>query len=100
MDEFRGKDIQVIAASVDKIEDARATAERYQISFKVGYGLNAKEVSAKTGAFYEGEEGYLHSAGFIINPEGKVANGVYSTLAVGRFVAKDCIMLIDYMIRK
>lgn len=100
MDEFRGKDIHVIATSVDKIEDARATVERYKISFTVGYGLNAKEVSAKIGAFFEGEKGYLHATGFIINPEGKVANGVYSTLAVGRFVAKDCIGIIDYFRQK
>jgi len=100
IDEFKRKDIHVIAASVDKIDDARATVERYKISFTVGYGLDAKDVSAKTGAFYDSKKGNLHATGFIINPEGKVANGVYSTLAIGRLVARDCINLIDYFRQK
>lgn len=94
--EFNRRDIGVIAASVVSIEDARETVKRYQISFKVGYGLNAQEVSPKTGVFYDGEKGYLHAAGFIIDPEEKIANAVYSTLAVGRLVVKDCLNLIDY----
>ena len=100
IEEFRKREIQVIAASVDTLEHARETVEHYNISFRVGYGLNAEEVSAKTGVFYEGKEKYLHAAGFIINPEGRVAEGVYSTLAIGRLVANDCLGLIDHFMKQ
>jgi alkyl hydroperoxide reductase subunit AhpC len=97
MEEFRMRDIRVIAASVDTVEYALETINRYKISFRVGYGLKAEEVSARTGAFYEKEKGYIHATGYIVNPEGTVVNGVYSTQSVGRFVARDCLALIDYL---
>jgi len=100
IEEFRKRNVQVIAASVDTIEHARETVQKYNISFRVGYGLNAKEVSSKIGAFYDEKDGYLHSTGFVINPEGKIVNGVYSTMAIGRLVAKDCIGLIDHFTKK
>jgi peroxiredoxin len=100
MQEFNKRKIQVMAASVDTREDARATVERYKISFTVGYGLNAKEISQKLGAFYDRDKGYVHATGFIITPEGKVINGVYSNRSVGRLVAKDCVGLIDHLIEQ
>lgn len=70
------------------------------MSFKVGYGLDAREVSSKTGAFYEEKDGYLHATGYIVNPEGKVFNGVYSTMSIGRLVTDDCFNLMDYYMKK
>ena len=87
----------MIAASVDTREDARATVEHYKISFKVGYGLNAKAISQKIGAFYDKDKGYLHATGFILNTEWKIIDGVYSSRSVGRLVAKDCVGLIDHL---
>jgi peroxiredoxin len=98
--EFSKRKIQVIAASVDTLEDARSTVEKYNISFKVGYGLNVREMSQKVGAFFDKDKGFLHATGFIINPEGKIINGVYSTRSVGRLVAKDCVALIDYLVQQ
>ena len=100
IEEFRKRNIQVIAASVDSREHARETVDRYHISFLVGYGLDAEEASRKTGAFDEGREKYLHAAGFISNPDGEIANGVYSTLAIGRLAVKDSLSLIDYFIQQ
>ena len=95
--DFQKRDIQVIAASVDPPEKARETASKHKISFVVGYGLDAREISAKTGAFYNDVENHLHATGYIIDPEEKIVNGVYSTMNVGRLVAKDCLGLIDYL---
>lgn len=89
-----------MAISVDAREKARATVEKHRISFTVGYGLNAREVSAKTGAFYDEKDEFLHATGFIITPEGKIANGVYSTLAIGRLVPRDCLGFIDTLRKK
>ncbi len=97
MKEFSGAAIQVMAASVDPIEAAQEIAQEFKISYPLGYGLDAKEISAKTGAFYEAEKGYLHATGFITDPQGKIVNGVYSTLAIGRLTAKDCLRLIGFL---
>lgn len=95
--EFREKGIQVIAASVDPIEKARETVERYNISYLIGYGLDVRDVSGKTGAFYDEKDRYLHATGFIMDTDGRIANGVYSTLSIGRLVPRDCIGLIEHL---
>ena len=90
-------DIGLVAGSADTLEHARGTAEEIKISFSVAYGLNAEEISLKTGAFYEGDKRYLHASGFVINPHGKIVNAAYSTMAIGRLVAKDCLGLIAHL---
>jgi peroxiredoxin len=94
--EFEKREIQVIAASADPWEKAMETVDRYKVTFRVGYGLDPREVSAAVGAFYNAEEGYIHATGFIIDPEGRVVNGVYSTRSVGRLVARDCLDYIGH----
>lgn len=51
--DFEKRNIQVIAVSSDPWEKALDTVERYKVTFRVGYGLDAREVSALTGAFYD-----------------------------------------------
>lgn len=97
MEEFNNHGIRIVAVSADSKEDALKTVDKYNITFKVGYGLNAEETSALTGAFYEKEPGYLHATGFILAPDGKIANAVYSTGPVGRLVAADALALIKYL---
>jgi peroxiredoxin len=96
-DKFREAGIALVAGSADDLEHARAFVEELKIPFPVAYGFNAKEISHKTGAFYDAEGGYLHATGFVINPVGVVVNGVYSTMAIGRLVAKDTLGLVHYL---
>lgn len=93
-------DIQVIAASCDPREKAQETIDNYKLTFTVGYGLDAAETSALTGAFYDDKAGYLHATGFIVAPDGMIANAVYSTGMLGRLVAADCLGLIKYLREK
>jgi len=92
--DFEKRDIQVIASSADTWEQALQTVERYKITFKVGYGLHPRRISELTGAFYNEKENHLHATGFIIGPEGKIEDAVYSTRSVGRLVAMDCLEFI------
>ncbi len=100
IEEFKNNNIEIIAASTDSVEDARKTAEKYSLTFKLGYGLEAAEVSSLTGAFYDKEKGHLHSTGFVLAPDGMIAVAVYSTGPVGRLVAADCLALIKYLSEK
>jgi peroxiredoxin len=92
---FTSHDIAVIAVSVDTLEQAAGTVKENSLTFPVAYGLDGPTFAAKTGAFYHPEKGHLHATGFILDPEGLVANAVYSTGPVGRLIPTDCIGLIS-----
>ncbi len=92
--------VHIIGASVDTLEDAQKTVERHKLTFPIAYGLNAKEFSALTGAFYDAEKGHIHATGFMIKPDGTIAGAVYSTGPVGRYVAADCLGMIKYLSKK
>ena len=85
----------MIAISVDTLEQAAGTVKENGLTFPVAYGLDGPAFAAKTGAFYHPEKGPLHATGFILDPEGRVANAVYSTGPVGRLITADCIGLIS-----
>lgn len=94
--DFRKRNIGVAAASADKWEDALKTAERYKLTFPVGWGLDPARFSQQTGAFYNDKENYIQATGFIISPEGKVENAVYSSRSIGRLMAKDCLSFVGH----
>lgn len=94
MEEFERNNIKVIAASADTLEEALKTIDRYKLTFRIGYGLNPEKISRITGAFYNKEKGYIQATGFIVGPNGKIENAVYSSRSLGRLVAKDCIAFI------
>ena len=74
--------------------------ERKNLTFPIAYGLDARAFAAMTGAFFDDVRGYLHATGFILKPDGKVYEAVYSTGHIGRFVSADALFLIDYRIKQ
>ena len=98
--DFEAQKVTVIGASVDALEYSQRTLARHKLTFPLAYGVNAKEVSSLTGAFYDAEKGYLHATGSLIQPDGRVAVAVYSTGAIGRFMAADCLGMIDHLSKK
>jgi peroxiredoxin len=95
--ELRKKDIQLIAASCDTLEKARETIKKYGLSFPVGYDLVAREVSEKTGAFYDQKDGFLHATGYLLDPEARITCALYCTRSVGRLGARDSIGWVEYL---
>jgi peroxiredoxin len=98
--DFDERKIKVIAASADSLEDARKSVERKNLTFPVAYGLDARAFAAQTGAFFDDVRGYIDATGFILRPDGKVDEAVYSTGPIGRFVSADTLFLIDYRTKK
>jgi alkyl hydroperoxide reductase subunit AhpC len=94
--EFESEGITIVAASVDSVEKTKETVQKGGITFAVGYGLVAEEVSKTTGAYYEPAKKFLHATGFIIRPDNRVSVACYSTGPVGRFTAKDVLNLIRF----
>jgi alkyl hydroperoxide reductase subunit AhpC len=94
--EFKAEQIKVIAASVDPIEKAREMVEKIGITYSVGYGMVAEDVSRMTGAFYDKEKKYLHAADFLLRPEKTIVVASFSTGPIGRFVAKDVLRVVKF----
>ena len=89
--------VKVVALSVDDEATSAALVEKHHLAFPVGYGANADEVAAATGAYTNDNPRYLQSTGFVLDPNGKVITGVYSTAAIGRLVADDVAGFVSYV---
>ena len=88
---------EVVALSVDSLEQARQTVERHRLTFPVLYGLDARAVAKMIGAYINEDPLYLQATGFVLQPEGTVAVAVYSSSAIGRLVAADTINYLKYL---
>jgi peroxiredoxin len=89
--------IRVAALSVDDKETTAALVAKHELTFPVGYGADAAAVAALTGAFVNPDPVYLQSAGFVLDPAGKVVVSVYSSGAIGRLVPDDVLGLVRYL---
>jgi peroxiredoxin len=88
---------EVVALSIDSLEQAQQTVERHRLTFPVLYGLDAREVAEAIGAFINEHPPYLQATGFVLRPNGTVAVAVYSSSAIGRLVAADTINFLKYL---
>lgn len=88
---------EVVALSVDPIEKAQETVEKYNLTFPVLYSLDAHEIAQKIGANVNETPLFLQATGFVLQPDGKIAVSVYSSAAIGRLVAADTIKFIKYL---
>lgn len=94
---YKKLDIQVVAASVDPLEKAQTTVEHLHLTYPVGYGLDAKEISSILGAYYDNAQDppYIHATGFLLSPSGTVFNAIYSSRSIGRLTAQDATTLVE-----
>jgi peroxiredoxin len=89
--------IKVVALSVDDEAATIGTIEKFKLSFPVGHSANADEVASVTGAYTNAAPRYLQSTGFVLDPEGRILNAVYSSGPLGRLVAEDVIGMVAYL---
>lgn len=92
--------MQVLAASVDKLEDAVTTVARHKLTFPIAYGLDVEEIARATGSFWNEESRFLHATGFMLRSDGAVSGAVYSTGPVGRYTAKDTLGMIEHLVKQ
>ena len=89
--------VKVVALSVDDEATSAALVEKHHLAFPVGYGANADAVAAATGAYTNDNPRYLQSTGFVLDPNGEVITGVYSTAAIGRLIPDDVAGFVSYV---
>jgi peroxiredoxin len=82
------------------VDDEQTTAEftaKHGLTFPLGHSADARAVAERTGAFVNEDPLYLQSTGFVLDPQGKVIVGVYSSGAIGRLVPEDVTGLVRYL---
>jgi peroxiredoxin len=97
MDEFASEGIKVVSVSADDQEKSEALVEKHHLGFPVGYGANARAVSAVTGAFVNDNPVCLQATGFVLDPEGRIVTAVYSTRAIGRLMPEDVLGFVRHL---
>lgn len=86
-------DVQVMALSADREEEARKMMEEVDVAFPILYGLDVDEMEERIGTYVEkgGEKEHLQPAQFILRPDATVALACYSSGAVGRLGAEEAL---------
>ena len=97
LDEFARRGATVLAASTDAFDDAQKTVERMALRMPVAYGLDPRDFSTHTGAFFADDRNFVHASGFVIGRDGRVVEALYSTSGVGRLNARETLGLLDYV---
>ena len=90
-------DIAIVALSVDDEATTKALIEKLHLSFPVGFGANAENIRAVTGAYVAEGSAYLQSTGFVLDRCGRILTAVYSSGAIGRLVPNDVVGLVTYV---
>lgn len=90
--------IQVIAVSVDDAAATAALKEGLRIgNVKMASGVDAAAVAEATGAYMQtGDRTFLHATGFLLRPDGSVAQSVYASGPIGRFTAVDIMKRVRF----
>lgn len=96
-DKFAEDGIKIVSVSVDDREKSEALVDKHKLGFQVGYGADARAVSAATGAFVNEDPLCLQATGFVINPEGRIVTAVYSTRAIGRLMPADVLNFVRHL---
>ena len=91
---------KVVALSVDDRDTTRTLVEGLRVeSYPVLHSADAEQIHELTGAFIESKRGFLHATGFLLRPDGTVAQAVYATGPVGRLVPLDTLRVLEFLQR-
>lgn len=88
---------RVVSLSVDNEETTRELVENNKLTFPVGHGADAHQLTELTGAFINADPLYVQATGFVLDPKGKVLVSTYSSGAIGRLVAEDVVGMVKYV---
>jgi peroxiredoxin len=88
---------KLVALSVDDEATTQKLIDKHALTFPVGHSADARAIVQVSGAFVNDDPTYLHSTGFVLDPDGRVVISVYSSGAIGRLVSEDVVGLIRYL---
>jgi peroxiredoxin len=89
--------VTIVALSVDDEATSKALVDKLHLGFPVGFGANADNIAALTGAYVAESSAYLQSTGFVLDQRGRILTAVYSSGAIGRLVPDDVAGFVKYV---
>jgi peroxiredoxin len=89
--------INVVAFSVDDEATTRGLVDQHRLSYSIGHSADANIVALATGASINEKPLYLQTTGFLLAPDGTIANAVYSSGPIGRLVPDDVAGMVAYL---
>jgi peroxiredoxin len=94
--ELDALDVQVVALSADREEEAGGTVERLGLEFTVLYDLDPEATSRVIGCYTGKHEGkpHIQPAAFILGSDGRIVHAMYSSGKVGRLTAGDALTTV------
>jgi len=95
MDEFKQENVDVVALSVDPLDQAKEMVKRVGATFPIAYGLKVPQDADRVGAYWEERRKIIHATNFIIDPDRKVTQACFATGPIGRIVAEDALRSIQ-----
>ena len=96
-DDLAKERIKVVSLSTDDRETSEALVKMHNLNFPVGYGADARAVSAATGAVVNAKPVCLQATGFILDSDGRIVTAVYSTRAIGRLMPDDVLSFVRHL---
>lgn len=87
----------IVALSVDDKATSEKLVAKLRLNFPVGFGANADDIAAATGAYVAEGSAYLQSTGFVLDQRGRILTAVYSSGAIGRLVPDDVAGFVRYV---
>lgn len=94
IDEFKQENAQIVALSVDSLDQAREMAQKTGATFPIGYGLKVPEDADKVGAYWEERRRIVHATGFTLGPDRTILQACFATGPIGRITAADALSSI------
>ena len=70
--------------------------KKHGLSYPVLYDLDARETMDTIGGYINDDPPFLHPSGFVLRPDGSIAQLVQSSGPIGRLTAVDTLGLIEY----
>lgn len=89
---FERMGVKVFAASADAESGARKMIAEQNLTFPVGYGINAEQIEALDAipGIRQGET-IIQPAEFIINPDGEITASMYASTPLGRMNPREIL---------
>jgi peroxiredoxin len=86
---------RVVALSVDSLDQSRKLALELELPFIVCHDLHAEDVAEHIGCYFNRDPLYLQPSGFVLRPDGRILQCVYSSGPIGRLTAPETVELIE-----
>ena len=93
--DLRDLDAEIVFMSADACREAAATAKELELDFALLCGLEPEATAERLGTYLNPEPKHLQPAGFVLKPDGTIAEASYSSGPTARMQPTDALAVIQ-----